>query len=190
MAIAPPSDIVFDVARAVDAEELAAARQALMARIGGSGEPFGVEAGRDPARAGMRWQTAGPEAPDRAAFVRFEAMVMQSFIESMLPSEAGSVYGEGLAGDMWKSMMAEQMADALAGRGGIGIADRLLADHYRDGERKVAMVGAMAPEAREAAGEAGLRGTALVHEIQRTIMQTLDDWRPEDGAQRGTGGRR
>ena len=53
---------------------------------------------------------------------QFEAFVMQSFIEEMLPKSADGVFGSGLAGDYWRSMLAEQVAGQVAKRGGIGIA--------------------------------------------------------------------
>ncbi|MCL4766652.1 MAG: rod-binding protein [Hyphomicrobiaceae bacterium] len=40
----------------------------------------------------------------------------------MLPRGSGSVFGEGTAGMLWKSMLAEQIAMELARGGGIGIA--------------------------------------------------------------------
>lgn len=53
---------------------------------------------------------------------KFEAFVMQSFIEEMLPKSADGVFGSGLAGDYWRSMLAEQVAGQVAKHGGIGIA--------------------------------------------------------------------
>jgi hypothetical protein len=53
---------------------------------------------------------------------QFEAFVMQSFIEEMLPKSADGAFGSGLAGDYWRSMLAEQVAGQVAKRGGIGIA--------------------------------------------------------------------
>ena len=57
---------------------------------------------------------------------KFEAMVLQNFIKSMLPSDSSEVYGEGTVGDVWKGMMAEQIANSMAKSGGIGIADRMM----------------------------------------------------------------
>lgn len=54
---------------------------------------------------------------------KFEAFVLQSFIELMLPKEAENVYGSGTAGGYWKSMMAEQMAVQIARTGKTGVAD-------------------------------------------------------------------
>ena len=68
-------------------------------------------------------------------------MVLQTFVQSMMPKEAEDVYGEGMAGDMWKSMMSQQLGTVMADRGGIGIADSLLKGHYLEGETKVALSG-------------------------------------------------
>jgi peptidoglycan hydrolase FlgJ len=65
----------------------------------------------------------------RAPFARFEALVLQTFIQSMLPKDAESVYGKGLSGDMWQSMLAEKIAEQVTQRGGIGIAARLAKDY-------------------------------------------------------------
>lgn len=58
----------------------------------------------------------------------FEAFVLQSFIEAMLPEKADSVLGTGTAGAFWKSMLAEQVAGELARAGGIGIARMIEAE--------------------------------------------------------------
>lgn len=54
---------------------------------------------------------------------KFESFVLQSFIQEMMPDEASQVYGSGVAGDFWKSMMAEKIAEQVAAAGGIGLAD-------------------------------------------------------------------
>ncbi len=55
------------------------------------------------------------------AYEQFEAFVLQSFIQSIMPKEASSVFGEGTAGEVWKSMLAEKIAMQVAQAGGIGI---------------------------------------------------------------------
>lgn len=55
-------------------------------------------------------------------FVQFEAFVLQSFIQSIMPQDATAVFGEGTAGEVWRSMMAEKIAMQVAEAGGIGIA--------------------------------------------------------------------
>ena len=63
------------------------------------------------------------------ALESFEAMVLSTFIGSMLPEGAEDVYGSGTAGDVWKSMLSDQLGRQMARVGGIGIADRLVAEH-------------------------------------------------------------
>ena len=53
--------------------------------------------------------------------------MLQSFVQSMLPKNATSVFGKGTAGEVWSSMLAEKMGDELARSGQVGIAQRLAA---------------------------------------------------------------
>lgn len=57
----------------------------------------------------------------------FEAMIMSTFVESMLPKSSEAVFGSGSAGEIWRSMFAQQIALQIANAGGIGIADQLAA---------------------------------------------------------------
>jgi hypothetical protein len=61
------------------------------------------------------------------AYGQFEAFVLQTFVQSMLPKNATSVFGSGTAGEVWKSMLAEKMGGELARSGQVGIARRLAA---------------------------------------------------------------
>lgn len=60
---------------------------------------------------------------------KFEAFILQTFVETMLPKESEEVFGKGTAGGVWKSMLAEQLGAQLAKGKGIGIAERLAAAH-------------------------------------------------------------
>ncbi|MDA9467148.1 rod-binding protein [Bradyrhizobium sp. CCBAU 53415] len=71
---------------------------------------------------------------------KFEAFVLQTFVETMLPKESEEVFGKGTAGGVWKSMLAEQLGNQLAKGKGIGIARQLAAAH---------------PAGPDAAGKAG-----------------------------------
>ncbi|CAN7354188.1 rod-binding protein [Mesorhizobium sp. LjRoot246] len=177
MAISPPSDIVMDVARAVDPTDIEAARTALAKRAGGAGETFlvdtaaSVDAGSILSRATA---DKAAEATDPAKkFKKFEAMVLQTFIQNMLPKDTEGVYGKGLAGDMWKSQLAERVADVMAERGGIGIAKSMLADHYVEGKR-VVPVGPVSggPEKTEIDRQSSL-STSLVHQLQRKAAGSM-----------------
>jgi peptidoglycan hydrolase FlgJ len=60
---------------------------------------------------------------------KFEAFILQTFVETMLPKESEEVFGKGTAGSVWKSMLAEQLGNQLAKGKGIGIAKQLAAAH-------------------------------------------------------------
>jgi hypothetical protein len=151
VAINPPSDIILDVARAADPLQYSAAVQKL-SRIGAAAapdaafdlllgsldadEPFEPRFNSLPAevadwtRADLRSQLApfdprSPADPAMAPARQFEAFVLQTFIQSMFPKDANNVFGEGIAGSYWSSMLAEQVAGQIAKSGGIGIADQI-----------------------------------------------------------------
>lgn len=170
MAISPPGDIVMDVLRAADPKEVERAHERLKAKAGGD-IPFEVSA-PVAGRANMRADSPASGKPSEA-FVQFEAMVLQSFLDSMLPKDMGSVYGDGLSGNMWRGMLAEQVGEAMAKRGGIGIAERVLGDHYIEGEEKVPLSGVSdGPEHEEAARQASL-SSAMIQEIERRTAEKL-----------------
>jgi len=55
-------------------------------------------------------------------YEQFEVTVLKSLFEMMLPEKADSVFGAGFAGEVWKSMVAQSLAE-VAGKAGIaGIA--------------------------------------------------------------------
>lgn len=172
MAISPPGDIVLDVARAADPAAVEAARTRLAAHAGRTAGSF---------EASLSDRSGPASAPSSmpAAFERFEAMVLQTFLQSMLPEDATSVYGEGMAGEMWQSMLAEQLGSVMARRGGIGIADRMLRDHYIEGEKKVPLQGVSHDPQRAETDSREMLSVALVQEIQRKMAQSLGDDRAE-----------
>ena len=171
MAITLPSDIIMDVARAADPAAAGAARDALAAHRANAAAQANVGgfAAQVPAPrpASAEGQKAIPEN-----FRRFEAMVLQSFIQTMLPKDGDSVYGAGMAGDMWKSMMAEQLSVAMAKRGGIGIASRLLGEHY-------ASVADPQPAATPLASPQ-LQPASLIEDMQHRLIRSL--WQDETPA--------
>lgn len=173
MGIQPPSDIVLDVMQAADprkAQTVAANLQKLSA--GASSGVFdsmvsGVHAGYQGALSytsstpvGLRNMTAlsqqgAPthpldEAGTAAAAVKdspyrkFEAMVLSTFVESMLPKNATSVYGSGNAGGIWRTMLAQKIGDQVAQAGGIGIANKIAP---KQPELTASVSGAVAPAA-------------------------------------------
>ena len=159
MAINPPSDIVLGVANAADPQKLRAAA-AQLARAGGSNAAdtatlTGADAGAlrlasrapapkappvfdpqalaSPAPAAKPPQgAAAKRTPD--AYTKFEAFLIQTFVESMLPADAPNVYGGGVAGKIWKSMLAEHLANAIAKGTAFGIADQIAKHREKRGK--------------------------------------------------------
>lgn len=141
MAISPPSDIINDVARAADPTRYQAAAQKLIngaapvsdgagfadAVQALSGRPMMAGADVYTLRNSLRNDAESAEAlRAKKAHQDFEAYILQTFVESMMPKESEAVYGKGSAGSIWKSMMAEQIGAQISKAGGIGIAKHLL----------------------------------------------------------------
>jgi flagellar protein FlgJ len=138
----PPSDIVLGVALAADPQKYRAAAErlkSLSAAAGAKVDASAWQANVVPATEAVDANAVSPtamratsgrpmqarSAPD--AFGQLEAVVMQTFIQSMLPKNAAHVFGKGIAGDIWKSMLAEKLANEVARSGHIGLAKRLQA---------------------------------------------------------------
>jgi peptidoglycan hydrolase FlgJ len=66
-------------------------------------------------------------------YEQFEVTVLKTFFEAMLPQKANAVYGSGFAGGVWKSWLAQSLAEAAGNAGGIGIA-RLLEAKSKKGK--------------------------------------------------------
>ncbi|MGH7004574.1 MAG: rod-binding protein [Alphaproteobacteria bacterium] len=102
------------------------------------------------------------------AFKKFEAFMLQSFVESMFAGDDQAVYGKGIAGDYWKSMMSEAIAGEMAQAGGIGIARML---EQQSAKRASDETGAAANgDARETDGRAALdqgNSNVISHRIER-----------------------
>ena len=146
MMVAPVQDLIVDVMAAADpvAQRMAAARLERLA----SGQNFAASVDQKIEAAGLRQGEASAvdgdmgdgsapiDGPGRAPIVKamnsnsavyrkFEAFVLQMFVESMLPKDATNVFGKGTAGTIWRSMMAEQIGNEMARGNGVGIAKQL-----------------------------------------------------------------
>lgn len=173
MAISLPGDIVLDVARAADPAAVAEAREKLQRIAGGASAGANVAFEAAPP-APVFTPRAGAKGAVPPAYVKFEGMVLQSFLQSMLPDDTGSVYGQSMSGAMWKSMLARTLGQAMAERGGIGIASHILRDHYVENGKAVPVRG-VADEAEAARTETqNLVSAKLVHEMQRRASEILD----------------
>jgi len=161
MAFNPRTDVVLEVASAADPARASLAAQRLNALAGSNPPTTGFAADLDRA-AGAASATTAPlagaadarsrlaEAPDKLgqAKTQFEAMMLNSFVGELLPKDTGEVFGQGMAGDMWRSMLAEQVSTQIAKSGKLGLARRLFATH------ELAPPSARAGEAAKAAGAA------------------------------------
>lgn len=133
MAINPPSDLVMDVARAADPQAYRLAAERLRApSVSGSMTASAANGlTRDNFGSFSESLAAGvsvrPDAQNAVnpAYRKFEAFMLQSFVQSMFTSDTTATFGKGIAGEYWKSMMAEAMANKMADSGGIGIAKLL-----------------------------------------------------------------
>lgn len=155
MAIKPPSDLVLDVSRAADPLEYRASVEKL--RNGQSAVRAINQEINDTGFAELASITESdletlPNKPvdqvkvnmssDRGnnaeAYRKFEAFMLQTFIQNMFTTDTPSVFGKGQAGEFWKSMMAESMAKEMADHGGIGVA-RMLENDQRIKQGNIAI---------------------------------------------------
>jgi peptidoglycan hydrolase FlgJ len=181
MAIKPSSDIVLEVLKAADPARAQAATQRLSALGGVDGAddfarvldataqppPGGAETAANAADMRDRLASLSPDAAnDKAARtqVEFEASILKTFVDAILPKDETSVYGEGTAGDIWKSMLADQIARQIAKSGAFGISKRLFSTHPLPSHAHPAVAAsALTDAAMRGAGEsldAGFRGGA------------------------------
>jgi Rod binding domain-containing protein len=146
MAIDPPSDIVLEVAKAADPERAAAVARRLTNLAAGDGAGADFTAALDQTSppsvatsapvadaSDMRARLANIDQAQNQkanqARVQFEAVLLNSLVGEMLPKDAPEAYGEGLAGEMWRSMLADQVSRQIARSGSLGIGQRLFATH-------------------------------------------------------------
>jgi hypothetical protein len=150
MIVTPLPDVVLDVLEAADpaTQRAAAARlDALRSPDGDFAATLSSEVEKAKAAAGAAEDQspattaeAPSGSPNAAAPVRvikapssgevyrkFEAFVLQVFVETMLPQQSADIFGKGTAGSVWRSMLAEQLGNQLAQGKGIGIARQLAA---------------------------------------------------------------
>ena len=134
MAISPPSDIVLDVLNNADPSRLEVAQAQLKSsqqvaearRLASTDASFDATFRSIDGSNNIKHRLDGvqkKEVPE--TYRKFEAMVLQNFIKTMLP-QSDEVYGKGASGEIWKGMMAEKIAEEVSKDGGIGIAESLM----------------------------------------------------------------
>jgi hypothetical protein len=140
VAINPPSDIVLDVARAADPTRVQAAVDKL-SRMAGPNAPKG-SAFSDVLGATSRASAPAPlpgvqlsQAPSSVAlqgmnpYQGLEAVMLQGFVEYMLPQDSDGFYGDKAADGVMRGMLAEQVAIQIAKTGKLGIAKMMAKQH-------------------------------------------------------------
>ncbi|MCY1664685.1 rod-binding protein [Rhizobium sp. SL86] len=137
MAISPPSDLVLDVLRAADPTDVQAAQAKLKATraafaassLASAGTGFSaavdlLDGSATKARVDHADRSAkSAEMPEE--YRKFEASILQNFVNDMMPKDSEEIYGKGSAGEFWQSMMSEQIADQMSKNGGVGIAEQI-----------------------------------------------------------------
>ncbi len=132
MSIAPPSDIVLDVAQAADPirRDAAIAKLAKLASGAAPSSDFAASmAASSESRTGANavageigtFGAAQHAARPSSPYQKFEAVLLQTFMQEILPKNA-DLYGDDASADACRSMLAEQMANQLAATGKFGIA--------------------------------------------------------------------
>ena len=146
MIVTATTDLVLDVLEAADpaTQRVATAKlNALKSSDADFTATIDAETGKARAAAAVQTAAVAAEAESGAVngapvpaikapasgevYRKFEAFVLQTFVETMLPKESEEVFGKGTAGGIWKSMLAEQLGSQLAKGKGIGIAKQLAA---------------------------------------------------------------
>lgn len=138
MSIFPATDIISDVARAADPGKVSLAMKRLesiggeRAQLADSTFPIAKSSPASAQRTLALKRDDGPPSRDIRQDVmgpakRFEAFLLQGWLETILPKQDSGVYGLEAGGEIWRSMMAEQLANQVVRAGGVGIQSLL--DH-------------------------------------------------------------
>jgi peptidoglycan hydrolase FlgJ len=148
VSIQPPSDIVLDVAQAADPVKSTAATQRLtqMSVLDGtSGDFSGVlknlsvpldNTANLRTRLGLIGGSPGGTSASNAADARTKAykglaaLIFQNLFETTLPHDASM--GKGMAGDVWRSMLAEQLGKQTADVVDLGLLPKIKTAHNLD----------------------------------------------------------
>jgi peptidoglycan hydrolase FlgJ len=138
VSISPVSDIVLDVVRAADPAKSRAAAEKL-SHLDGVIEatnanfehvlantqlPASVSW---PSRPGARVKSVAllPSMDDQTkAYKGLEQLVLKNLVENMLPNESAGFFGSGTAADIWRSMLADQLATEMGHSVDLGISNR------------------------------------------------------------------
>jgi flagellar protein FlgJ len=145
MSIFPTTDLISDVANSADSRRLAAGLQRLRnlsmsaADKASNSAPLSVapQGGKEEVSPGNRFETVvGLKKPPphniasiprevksghAMAARKFEAFILQTWLETLLPKTEGGSFGTDGSANIWRSMMAEQLGMQLARSDVIGL---------------------------------------------------------------------
>lgn len=84
--------------------------------------------GNDASTASSPQASAGDARQNKMKDVgqQFEALYLRQMLEEWMPKDSKDLFGEGTAGSVWRSMLADQMATTLSKSGTIGIAQMIM----------------------------------------------------------------
>lgn len=140
----PSTDVVLEVLNAADPARASMAAERLAALAAGApARDFALDLDKaaasatatEPLPAGLAnartalADAAGGSDPAAKAKVDFEAMLLSSFVGEMLPKESSAFFGQGTSGDVWRSMLGDQISKQIAKSGALGLSRRLFATH-------------------------------------------------------------
>ncbi len=138
MSINPVSDIVLDVAMAANPAKY----QAAVEKLSTGGTLSQVQSGsfestlkNTAARMPEAWKNSGVSslATSRAlhqtntstkAYKGLEQLVLKNLVENMLPKDSPALFGSSTAGDIWRSMLADQLASEIGNAVDLGSTPR------------------------------------------------------------------
>ncbi|MCO5733044.1 rod-binding protein [Rhizobium sp. SSA_523] len=185
MAISPPSDLVLDVLRAADPSEVQAAQAKLNANRANFAASSLAAAGNGFSAAVDLLDNAASKAnlthaDARAAgtekmpeeYRKFEASILQNFVNTMMPKDSEEVYGKGSAGEFWQSMMSEQIADQMSRNGGIGIAEQVYSQSLQRLRNEATPNAATDEDSRN-------RSLSMIDDFQRKVLDLAPSERTE-----------
>ena len=145
MGFNPTTDVVLDVLNAADPARASLAAERLQALASGApANNFALDVDKAataaaafkapqlPGLANARQVFADfalASNPEAKAKVAFEAMALNSFVGEMLPKDSSAFFGQGTAGEIWRSMLSEQISKQIAKSGELGLSRRLFATH-------------------------------------------------------------
>ena len=133
MMLQPVSDLILDVANAADPQKAALTKQKLAEAAGGdfphlfqtTAKSVGSSSWSDQARAGFfAGQTGKPLLagdPAEQAKRGLETLIAKMLVENLLPKENAATFGHGTAGGVWRSMLADRLAEDLTRGQGLGM---------------------------------------------------------------------